>query len=66
MPKTSKAKIDANRRYSEKAYDRFYPFAPKGRKAEVQAAADAAGESLNEYIMNAVDQRMKREKKPPE
>ena len=64
MPKTSKAQSQASNKYAAKSYDRFYPFAPKGHKAEVQAAADRAGESLNEYIMNAVDQRMEREKNP--
>ena len=34
---------------------------PKGRKAEIQAAADAAGETLNEYIVKAIDERMERE-----
>lgn len=43
-----------------KSYDRFYPFAPKGHKAEVQAAADSIGESLNDFIMTATDERMKR------
>lgn len=58
MPKASKAKIDANRRYSEKKYDRLYPFVPKGHKAEIQAVADARGESLNDFIVTAIDERM--------
>ena len=33
---------------------------PKGRKAEIQAAADAVGETLNEYIVKAIDERMER------
>lgn len=33
---------------------------PKGRKAEIQAAADAAGETLNEYIVKAIDERIER------
>lgn len=60
MPKNSKAKIDANRRYTEKSYDRLYPFVPKGRKTEIQAAADAVGETLNEFIVKAIDERMER------
>lgn len=58
MPKNSKARIDANRRYAEKSYDRLYPFVPKGRKAEIQAAADAKGESLNDFIVKAIDERI--------
>lgn len=33
---------------------------PKGRKSEIQDAADAAGETLNEYIVKAIDERMER------
>ncbi len=33
---------------------------PKGRKAEIQAAADAVGESLNDFICKAIDERMER------
>mgnify|MGYP001002771468 CR=1 FL=1 len=50
----SKAQTRASNKYHEKAYDRLYPFVPKGRKAEIQAAADAAGETLNEYIVKAI------------
>ena len=58
MAKASKAKIAANNRYTAGAYDRLYPFVPKGRKAEIQAAADAVGETLNEFIVKAIDERM--------
>lgn len=57
----SKAQTRASNKYHEKAYDRLYPFVPKGRKAEIQAAADAAGETLNEFIVKAIDKRMERE-----
>jgi uncharacterized protein (DUF1778 family) len=60
MPKASKAAVEAHAKYNAKSYDRFYPFAPKGHKAEVQAAADSVGESLNDFIMTATDERMKR------
>lgn len=33
---------------------------PKGRKAVIQAAADAAGDSLNGYVVGAVEARMER------
>jgi len=32
----------------------------KGRKAEIQAAADAEGESMNDFITKAIDERMAR------
>jgi hypothetical protein len=60
MPKNSKARIDANRRYAEKSYDRLYPFVPKGRKVEIQAEADVQNESLNDFIVKAIDERIER------
>lgn len=54
------AKTKAQNKYVAKAYDRLYPFVPKGRKAEIQAAADAAGETLNEFIVKAIEERMER------
>ena len=60
MPKVSKAAMEAHARYNAKAYDRLYPFVPKGRKAEIQAAAETLGETLNEFIVRAIDERMKK------
>ena len=31
---------------------------PKGQKAEIKAAADASGESMNEFILTAIRSRM--------
>ena len=36
---------------------------PKGKKDDIKEAASAAGESMNQYIINAVDQRMERDKR---
>lgn len=55
--KTSNA---SKAKYNAKAYDRLYPFVPKGRKAEIQAAADVAGETLNEFIVKAIEERMEK------
>lgn len=55
-----KSKTRAQNKYIAKTYDRLYPFVPKGRKSEIQAAADAAGESLNDFIVKAIDERMER------
>ena len=66
MPKASKAAVEAHARYNSKSYDRLYPFVPRGRKAEIQGAADRANETLNEYIVKAIDQRMERENGPSE
>ena len=56
--KNSQARIDANNRYNSKAYDRINIAVPKGQKATVQAAADDAGESVNQYANNALLARM--------
>lgn len=59
----SKAQIKATTKYEASKYDKILVRLPKGERAEVQAAADAAGESLNAYIVGAVKQRMEREAK---
>lgn len=56
-----KASTRAKNKYQAANYDRLYPIVPKGRKAVYEAAAKAAGESLNEYIVKAIEQRMERE-----
>lgn len=60
MP-VSKAQIKATTKYEAAKYDKILVRMPKGQRAEVQAAADAAGESLNGYIVGAVRQRMEKE-----
>lgn len=59
--KNSAARIKANNRYNEKAYDRINIAVPKGQKAEIQAHAEARGESLNGFVKRAIDETMKRD-----
>lgn len=56
--KISQARIEANKRWDEKALDRMSFTVPKGQKATIQSAADQAGESVNKYTQNALLQRM--------
>ena len=63
--KNSDARIRANNKYNIKAYDRINLAVPKGQKAEIQAAADAQGESINRYVIKAVHERITREKVEP-
>ena len=58
MAKTSKAKIAANARYDNKAYDKYLVRIPKGQKSTVQAAAEQKGESINGYTNKALLARM--------
>lgn len=59
MAKISDARRRANEKYNAKAYDEIKVRVPKGRKAEIQAAADALGESLNKFVATAIDKRLK-------
>lgn len=65
MP-VSKAQQKAVHKYVKANYDRLELTVPKGRKDEIKAAALAAGESTNQYIINAVEQRMEREGSEPQ
>ena len=55
-----KKQAEWSRAYNEKSYDRLYPFVPKGKKAEIQAAAEEQGETINEFIVKAIEERMSR------
>lgn len=62
MPITEKKK-ESNARYTEKCdYINIRPLKEKG--AEIRAAAAAAGQSLQAYILQAVAERMEKEKSP--
>lgn len=56
--KVSKAQQKAVNKYVKNNYDRINVTFPKGAKEQIQAAATAAGESVNGYIKSAVDMRM--------
>ena len=59
--KMATARTRANRKYNEKAYDRVYVTVPKGRKAEIEAAARANGETLNGLINRLLDEYMRKQ-----
>ena len=56
-----KTSNESKRKYNEKSYDRIQLVVKKGKKAEIQAAAEKQGESLNAYVIGAVERRMKTE-----
>ncbi len=56
----TKAHLEGNRRYLEKQ-DSILIRIPKGRKAELQAHAEEQGESLNGFIVRAVDEAIERD-----
>jgi predicted HicB family RNase H-like nuclease len=59
--KNSAAKLRANAKYDEKAYDKFLMRVAKGRKAELQAHAADQGESLNKFVNRAIDETVERD-----
>ena len=58
MGKTSSKVKD---RYNAKVYDEIKVRVPKGKKEEIKAAADSQGKSVNGFINEAIDEKMKRE-----
>ena len=56
----TKAHLEGNKRYLEKQ-DNILIRVPKGRKAELQAHAESRGESLNGFIVRAVDETIERD-----
>lgn len=61
--KYTEAVKQSNKKWDAANLDRVSIAMPKGKKDDVKAAAAAAGESMNQYIINAVDQRMERDNK---
>lgn len=57
MPISDKKKA-SNKKWDTANLDRMSYTLPKGQKATVQAAAAAAGESVNEYTQKALLARM--------
>ena len=63
MPrKYTEARKESNKKWDSANLDRVSIAMPKGKRETIKAAAVAAGESMNQYIIGAVDERMGREK----
>ena len=56
----SKAQQNATNKWIAKAYDRINLTVPKGKKEEIQAFAEANGESVNGFINRAISETMGR------
>lgn len=61
----SEARRAANKRWNDanlkERYDRVQLVLPKGDKERIREYADRNGDSLNAYIIGAIQQRMERE-----
>ena len=58
--KYTEARRRANEKYNAKAYDEIKVRVTKGKKDEIKAAADSQGKSVNGFINEAIDEKMKR------
>lgn len=54
----SQSRINANRRYNEKAYDRLAVSVHKGQREQITAYAAEKGMSLNGYINKLIAEDM--------
>ena len=54
----TEAQTRAKRKWDEKNLDRIQLIVKKGEKEQIKAAAEAAGESLNAYMVKATKDRM--------
>lgn len=59
--KVSKAQQKAVNKYVKNNYDRINVTFAKGRKAEIKAHAESHGESVNAFIVRAVNEAMERD-----
>jgi len=60
--KVSKAQQASVHKYVRNNYDRMELIVPKGQKDIIKSHAEAMGESVNGFIIRAVDETMKRDK----
>ena len=59
--KISKAQQKAVNKYVKNNYDRINVTFPKGHKEEIKAHAEAHNESMNAFIIRAVNETMERD-----
>ena len=61
MAKNSQARIKANNKYNDKAYDRINIAVPKGHKIVLQEIAGRYGLSVNGYLNKLIDTAIEQE-----
>ena len=66
MSPVSKNQQKSVNKYIQKNYDRINLTLPRGKKAEIQAHAQANGESVNAVIARAIDKTIDEEKNNPQ
>lgn len=61
MAPASKAQQKAVAKYMKENYDTFQVRMQKGKKEQIKVAAESSGKSLNGYINEAIDEKMRAE-----
>ena len=56
-----KNSYESIKRYEDKAYDKVLVRMPKGKKEVIQAHTERTGQSVNGFIIEAIDEKMERE-----
>lgn len=64
--KYTEAVKQSNKKWDAANLDRISIALPKGKKDDVKASAVAVGESMNQYIINAIEQRKERDTGGPQ
>lgn len=62
MTKYSETQRQAINRYRQNKVDSIQITAPKGERDKIKRAASSAGQSLSQYILQAVHERMERDR----
>lgn len=62
--KYTEARKAGNKKWDAANLDRVSIAMPKGKRDTIKAAATAVGESMNQYIIRAIDERMERDHTP--
>ena len=57
-------KKESNRRWDAANLDRISIAVPKGRRDEIKRYAESVGESMNQFIIRAIDESMEKKKAP--
>lgn len=60
MANTTKAAQKAVNKYIKNNYDRINLTIPKGKKEEYKSIAEAEGKSLNQFIIDAINEKIER------
>jgi hypothetical protein len=56
-----KTRAAVKNKWNRENYDRIEIFVPKGKKVQIKAQAESLGKSTNAYIVDLIEEDMKKE-----